>query len=128
MIGKGEVEAGSVTSEEIEGDLEVVLKKGRGRNYVNVLDPEVETGIVIKSVQKRSPRKLNYENKLNQFVFLIFHDYLICRPIKNDVKVDESKKEEDEEEVKGTVKKEPLSLEELLAKKKAEEAEKSKVK
>lgn len=60
----------------------------------------------------------------------------ICRPLssKSDVKdskkdKDEIRKEEEEEEAKkaAAVKKEPLSLEELLAKKKAEEAEKAKV-
>uniref|UniRef100_A0A0V0G449 Probable ATP-dependent RNA helicase DDX23 n=3 Tax=Triatoma TaxID=30075 RepID=A0A0V0G449_TRIDM len=49
-------------------------------------------------------------------------------PLKNDMKLEEPKKEDEEEEVKTVIKKEPLSLEELLAKKKAEEAEKSKPK
>lgn len=43
------------------------------------------------------------------------------------MKLEESKKEDEDEELKSVIKKEPLSLEELLAKKKAEEAEKSKV-
>lgn len=88
-------------------------------------------GKEIKQRKQRNHRKLYYYitfllNVLNDLISNITNDF---RPptVKTDIKKDEGKKEEEEVEEISNTKKEPLSLEELLAKKKAEEAAKSKV-